>query len=75
MVERAIKMEGAFGIHKNHYHLNRIKARTGKNEILWIFFGIHINNLMILLISYLWKIFYTPRFSGFVKGGLFNEFP
>lgn len=43
-VERATKMEGAFGTHKNHYNLNRIKARTEQNEILWIFFGIHMAN-------------------------------
>ena len=43
-VERATKMEGAFGTHKNHYDLNRIKARTEKNEILWVFFGIHMAN-------------------------------
>ena len=43
-VERATRMEGAFGTQKNHYNLNRIKARTEKNEILWIFFGIHTAN-------------------------------
>ena len=43
-VERATKMEGAFGTQKNHYDLDRIKARTEKNEILWVFFGIHMAN-------------------------------
>lgn len=43
-IERATKMEGAFGTQKNHYNLNRIKARTEKNEILWVFFGIHMAN-------------------------------
>ena len=43
-VERATKMEGAFGTQKNHYNLGRIKARTEKNEILWVFFGIHMAN-------------------------------
>ncbi len=43
-VERATKMEGAFGTQKNHYGLDRIKARTEKNEILWVFFGIHMAN-------------------------------
>ena len=42
--ERATKMEGAFGTQKNHYNLGRIKARTEKNEILWIFFGVHMAN-------------------------------
>lgn len=42
--ERATRMEGAFGTQKNHYSLDKIKARTGENEILWIFFGIHTAN-------------------------------
>ena len=41
---RATRMEGSFGNEKNHYGLNRIKARTEKTEILWIFFGIHTAN-------------------------------
>lgn len=43
-IERATRMEGAFGTQKNHYFLDKIKARTQKNEILWIFFGIHTAN-------------------------------
>jgi hypothetical protein len=42
--ERATRMEGAFGTQKNHYSLDKIKARTKQNEILWIFFGIHTAN-------------------------------
>lgn len=42
--ERASRMEGSFGKDKEHYHLKKIKARTGENEILWIFFGIHTSN-------------------------------
>jgi hypothetical protein len=42
--ERATRMEGSFGTEKEHYGLKRIKARTEKNEILWIFFGIHTAN-------------------------------
>lgn len=42
--QRATRMEGAFGTQKNHYGLNRIYARTAKNEILCIFFGIHTAN-------------------------------
>ena len=44
--ERATKLEGSFGKDKQHYYLNRIKARTRKNEILWIFFGIHVSNAL-----------------------------
>ena len=43
-IKRATEMEGAFGNHKNHYGLNRVKARTKKTELLWIFFGIHTGN-------------------------------
>lgn len=44
--ERATKLEGSFGKDKQHYYLNRIKARTKQNEILWIFFGIHVSNAL-----------------------------
>ena len=42
--ERASRMEGSFGTEKEHYHLNKIKARTKKTETLWIIFGIHTAN-------------------------------
>ena len=42
--ERATRMEGSFGTEKQHYSLDSIKARTEKNEILWIFFGVHTAN-------------------------------
>jgi hypothetical protein len=42
--ERATRMEGSFGTEKEHYGLQRIKARTKQNEILWIFFGVHMAN-------------------------------
>lgn len=44
--ERASKLEGSFGKEKEHYHLKTIKARTKKNEILWIFFGVHVANAL-----------------------------
>jgi hypothetical protein len=37
-------MEGSFGTEKEHYGLQKIKARTEKNEVLWIFFGVHTAN-------------------------------
>jgi hypothetical protein len=40
--ERTIRMEGSFGTEKEHYGLQKIKARTERNEILWIFFGVRI---------------------------------
>ena len=42
--ERATRMEGSFGTEKQHYSLDKIKARTELNEILWIFFGVHMSN-------------------------------
>lgn len=42
--ERAARMEGSFGTEKQHYSLDKIKARIEKNEVLWIFFGIHTAN-------------------------------
>lgn len=42
--ERTTRMEGSFGTEKEHYGLYRIKARTERNEILWIFFGVHTAN-------------------------------
>lgn len=37
--ERATRLEGSFGNKKNHYLLDRIKAKTYHTEIAWIFFG------------------------------------
>lgn len=42
--ERATRMEGSFGTEKEYYGLQKIKARTMLNEILWIFFGVHTAN-------------------------------
>lgn len=42
--ERATRMEGSFGTEKQHYSLDKIKARIEKNEVLWIFFGVHMAN-------------------------------
>lgn len=44
--ERASRLEGSFGKEKEHYHLKKVKARTKKTEILWIFFGIHTANAL-----------------------------
>jgi len=44
--ERATRLEGSFGKEKEHYHLKKIKARTKKTEVLWIFFGIHTANCL-----------------------------
>ena len=45
---RATAMEGSFGTQKEHYNLRRVKARTKRTEILYIFFGIHTANVVQL---------------------------
>lgn len=47
--ERATRLEGSFGTQKQHYSLSRIKARKRKTEILWIFFGIHTANAVLMI--------------------------
>ncbi|MCX2682190.1 transposase [Galbibacter sp. EGI 63066] len=44
--ERASRLEGSFGKEKEHYHLKKVKAKTKRTEILWIFFGIHTANCL-----------------------------
>lgn len=46
--ERATRMEGSFGTEKNHYALDKIKARIENTEKLWIFFGIHTANAALI---------------------------
>lgn len=43
-IARITVLEGSFGTEKEYYSLRKIKARTKKNEILWILFGIHTAN-------------------------------
>ena len=47
--QRATRLEGSFGTQKQHYSLSRIKARNRKTEILWIFFGIHTANAVLMI--------------------------
>ena len=42
--ERSTVLEGSFGNEKNHYGLNKVKARTEPTEIVWILFGIMTAN-------------------------------
>ena len=45
---RATVLEGSFGNEKNHYLLDKIKARTQDTEIAWIFFGMLTANASII---------------------------
>ena len=46
---RATAMIGSYGTQKEHYNLWRVKARTKRTEILYIFFGIHTANVVQLV--------------------------
>jgi IS5 family transposase len=43
---RSTVLEGSFGNEKNHYQLNKIKAKTAGNEKVWIFFSLLTCNAM-----------------------------
>ena len=47
--ERSTRLEGSFGTEKQHYSLAKVKARTKKTEIIWIFFGIHTANAVRMI--------------------------
>ena len=46
--QRGTVLEGSFGNEKNHYLLDKIKARNQKTEILWILFGVMTANAVQL---------------------------
>jgi len=41
-------MEGAFGTHKTAYGLQKVKAKSKPNEIIWVFFSVILTNVKIL---------------------------
>lgn len=43
---RSTVLEGSFGNEKNHFQMNKIKARTKPNEEAWIFFSLLTCNAM-----------------------------
>ena len=45
---RATAMEGSFGTQKGHYNLRKVKVRTKRTEILYIFFGVRTANVVQL---------------------------
>lgn len=45
---RATVLEGSFGNEKNHYLLNKLKARNQNTELVWIFFGMMTANASII---------------------------
>ena len=46
--DRATRLEGSFGNQKNHYGLRKVKARSGLNEKVWIFFGVFTANAVFI---------------------------
>lgn len=47
-VVRGTVLEGSFGNEKNHYLLDKVKAKTQPTEIAWIFFGMLAANASII---------------------------
>ncbi len=47
-IVRGTVLEGSFGNEKNHYLLNKIKAKTQPTETAWIFFGMMTANASII---------------------------
>jgi len=45
---RSTVLEGSFGNEKNHYQMNKIKAKTQANEKAWIFFSLLTCNAMLI---------------------------
>ncbi|RYU93914.1 transposase, partial [Emticicia agri] len=46
--ERATRLEGSFGTEKEHYLLHKNKARSADNEQVWLYFGIHTANAVLI---------------------------
>lgn len=46
--DRATRLEGSFGNQKNHYGLQKVRARNGPNEKVWIFFGVFTTNAILI---------------------------
>lgn len=42
--QRATVMEGSFGVHKNSYGLDKVKAKNMNNEKIWVFFAVMTAN-------------------------------
>jgi len=45
---RSTRMEGSFGNEKNHYALQKIKARNQTTETAWIMFGVFTANIVAM---------------------------
>ncbi len=46
--ERSTRLEGSFGNEKEHYLLHKIKARSPDNEQVWLYFGVHTANAVLI---------------------------
>jgi len=46
--DRATRLEGSFGNQKNHYGLQKVRARNGPNEKVWVFFGVFTANAVFV---------------------------
>jgi transposase, IS5 family len=46
--ERSTRLEGSFGTEKEHYGLRKIKAKTPKTQIVWMYFGVSTANAVLM---------------------------
>lgn len=46
--ERSTRLEGSFGNEKEHYLLHKIKARSPESEQVWLYFGVHTANAVLI---------------------------
>jgi transposase, IS5 family len=46
--ERSTRLEGSFGNEKEHYLLQKIKARSPTTEKVWLYFGVHTANAVMI---------------------------
>lgn len=58
---RATAMEGSFGTQKVSYNLEKVKAKTQKNEMVWVFFGVMTANAVAMSKRKITQSFHLPE--------------
>lgn len=58
---RATGMEGSFGTQKVSYNLEKVKAKTQKNEMVWVFFGVMTANAVAMSKRKITQSFHLPE--------------
>jgi len=71
--ERSTRLEGRFGNEKEHYLLHKIKAKSPDNEQVWLYFGVHTSNAVV--IAKRWqKLTNQIKIADYVLKNLINAF-